>query len=47
LDIFKKKKSGGGGLDWIDKAQERNRLGPLVKAVMNFQVPRNAEEFFE
>jgi hypothetical protein len=30
---------GGGGLDWIDLAQDRDRWRSLVKLVMNLQVP--------
>jgi hypothetical protein len=30
---------GGGGMDWIDMAQDRDRLRAVVNAVMNRQVP--------
>ena len=29
----------GGGIDWIDLAQDRNRWQALVGAVMNLRVP--------
>jgi hypothetical protein len=29
----------GGGVDWIDVAQDRDRWRALVNAVMNLQVP--------
>ena len=30
---------GCGGKDWIDLAQDRDRLRPLANAVMNLRVP--------
>ena len=30
---------GGGGMDWIDLAQDRNRLRVLLNAVMSLRVP--------
>jgi hypothetical protein len=30
---------GCGGIDWIDLAEERDRLWALLNAVMNLQVP--------
>ena len=35
--IFRKW-NGGGGLDWIDLAQDRDRRQALVNAVMNLPV---------
>ena len=29
----------GGGGDWMELAQDRDRWGPLVNTVMNFRVP--------
>jgi hypothetical protein len=29
----------GGGMDWIDMAQDRDRRRALVSAVMNLRVP--------
>jgi hypothetical protein len=30
---------GGGGMDWIDMVQDRDRCQALVNAVMNVRVP--------
>jgi hypothetical protein len=34
-----------GGLDWNNVAQDRDRWGALVNAVMNLRVPQNAGNF--
>jgi hypothetical protein len=39
------KEVGGGGVDWIELAQDRWRA--LVTAVMNLRFPRNAGDFLE
>jgi hypothetical protein len=36
--IFKKWDVGGGGMDWIDMAQDRYRWRAVVNAVMNLRV---------
>jgi hypothetical protein len=33
------KKWDGGGLDWIDMAQDRDRWRAVVNVVMNLRVP--------
>jgi hypothetical protein len=33
------KKWDGGGMDWIDMAQDRDRWQAVVSAVMNLRVP--------
>jgi hypothetical protein len=35
-----------GGVDWIDLAQDRDRLRALVCMVMHLRVPYNAGNFF-
>jgi hypothetical protein len=37
--ILKKWYGGGGGMDWIDLAQDRDRVRVLVNVVMNLWVP--------
>jgi len=37
--VFRKWDVGGGGMDWIDLAQDRKRLWAFVNAVMNLRVP--------
>jgi hypothetical protein len=32
----------GWGMDWIGRAQDKDRQRALVNAVMNFRVPQNA-----
>jgi hypothetical protein len=38
-------KSGMGGMDWIDMAQDRGRWRAVVNAVMNLRIPQNAGNF--
>jgi hypothetical protein len=37
----------GGGIDWIDLAQDRDRWQALVNAVMNLRVSIKCGEFLE
>jgi hypothetical protein len=36
---YQKGKTGFGGVDWIDPAQDRDQWQALVNTVMNFRVP--------
>jgi hypothetical protein len=36
---MKLREEGCGGMDWIDLAQDRDRCGARVNAVMNLRVP--------
>jgi hypothetical protein len=38
-------RSGTGGVDWVDVAQDSNRWRALVNAVMSLRVPQNAGNF--
>jgi hypothetical protein len=37
---------GGGAMDWIDLAQDKDRWRAVVNVVMNIRVPLNAGNFF-
>jgi hypothetical protein len=37
--VLKKWNGGGGGIDWIDLAQEKDRWLAVVNTMMNLRVP--------
>ena len=37
--IFERLNGGGGSIEWIDLAEDRNRRPAVVKVVMNLCVP--------
>jgi hypothetical protein len=37
---------GSGGMNWIDVAQDRDRLRALMSTLMNLYVPLNIGRFF-
>ena len=39
------KEVGGGGMDWIDLAQDRDKWQTVVNAVMNLLISSNAGNF--
>jgi hypothetical protein len=36
---------GWDGVDWIDRAQDRDQWRALVNTILNLRVPRNAGKF--
>jgi hypothetical protein len=38
IKIYLQEEDGGGGMDWIELAQNRDKWRTLVNAVMNLQV---------
>jgi hypothetical protein len=44
-NIKKDLKEWGGGMEWIDLAQDRDRWRTLVNAVMNIWDPQNGGNF--
>jgi hypothetical protein len=45
MDLQEMVWSGGGGIDWIDLAKDRDRWRTVVKRIMNISSPENMGKF--